>query len=168
MKVFMIVACDQLANIGKNGKLPWNHIKEDMEIFKRLTTEGDKPAVIMGRKTWESIPDIHRPLPGRLNVVMSRTVKVIDNAMVATSQLEAIKIAKNAGVDRLWVIGGEQIYTDFMGIATEIIVTKIHKTFDGCDAVFPYEDVKDCYKLVSEKEYETKSYNFTVEKWIWS
>ena len=75
--VAAIVACTQDGGIGKEGKLPWK-LSGDMAFFKRVTLDTEntpdvRNAVIMGRKTWESIPNSFRPLPGRLNVVLSRS-----------------------------------------------------------------------------------------------
>lgn len=163
MNISMIVACDNNNNIGKNGKLPWRHLKEDMALFKKMTSAGKTPAVVMGRKTWESI---HKPLPGRVNIVISNTINNIDGAIVATSADNAVRLAKLAGVDNLWVIGGEKVYNDFMGTATTVYVTRINSTFDDCDAVFPFEYLKSCYQISKVIPYSTSSYEFTLETWI--
>lgn len=168
MEIKIIVACDNDWNIGKGGSLPWKHIAEDMKIFKELTTSGDRPAVVMGRKTWESLPTVHRPLCKRVNIVMSRTLNTIDDALVAKSVDEALQVAKESGISTLWVIGGEQIYYDFMGVATEVVITRIDDTFEGCDAKFPHSDLETFYSLDNEKGYTSSSYNFKLQRWTWS
>lgn len=163
----MIVACDNEWNIGKNGKLPWRHMKEDMEIFKKMTTEGDNPCVLMGRKTWDSIPSIHRPLPNRLNIVLSNSVTDLDGALVTRGVTDALKMAVENNVDKLWVIGGESIYYNFMGIATDIYITSIDNVFEGCDVKFPYKDLLEHYKLTTENHYITENYKFKFQNWKW-
>lgn len=162
----MIVACDNDGNIGKAGKLPWNHVKEDMLLFKTITTKGVKPGVLMGRKTWDSIPTVHRPLPDRVNIVLSNTLISLDNAHVAPDMVEAIKMAEQLGVDTLWVIGGERCYCDFINIVSEVYVTVIDDVFENCDAKFPVDDLKKYFKMESETNHITSSYNFKFQHWV--
>lgn len=162
----MIVARDTDGNIGKNGKLPWNHVKEDMKLFKQMTTKGEKPGVLMGRKTWGSIPTVHRPLPDRINIVLSTTLISLDGAHVAADTVEAIKMAEQLGIDTLWVIGGERCYCDFIDIASEVYVTVINDVFDGCDAKFPVDKLKELFEMEIEKGYKTTSYSFKFQHWV--
>ena len=154
-------------NIGKNGELPWQHIKEDMKVFTSLTTDGNNPGVVMGRNTWESLPERHRPLKGRVNIVMSRTLKVIDNAFVACDFNESISIARQLGIDTLWAIGGNSIYNEFLGAATEVYINRIDTKIPECDVKFPFEDLVTFYKRHYCSYVQTDSYNFTMEKWLW-
>lgn len=117
--------------IGKNNRLPW-HLPEDLAHFKR-TTLGCP--VIMGRKTWDSLPPKFRPLPGRLNIVVTRdTGFVAEGASVAHS-LEAARGLCPAG-STAWVIGGAQIYAQALPLAREVVVTEIAQDFEG-DAFAP-------------------------------
>ncbi|MEJ8853999.1 dihydrofolate reductase [Variovorax robiniae] len=112
--------------IGINGKLPW-HLPEDLAHFKR-TTVGCP--VIMGRKTWDSIPPKFRPLPGRTNIVVTRQTDWHDSgAQRASSLPEALAIC-DAGTD-VWVIGGAQIYAEAAPLATRAVVTEIGRDFEG-------------------------------------
>ena len=117
--------------IGANGSLPW-HLPEDMAHFKR-TTLGCP--VIMGRKTWDSLPPRFRPLPGRLNIVVTRQAGwLADGALRAGSIIEAIALCptdKDA-----WVIGGAEIYAQALPLAHSAVVTEIDAAFDG-DAFAP-------------------------------
>ena len=117
--------------IGIKGTLPW-HLPEDMAHFKR-TTMGC--AVIMGRKTWDSLPSKFRPLPGRLNVVVTR-----QNNWHADGAVRADSLAHAAALcpaDRdVWVIGGAEIYAQALLLATTAVVTEIDADFDG-DAFAP-------------------------------
>ena len=117
--------------IGRADALPW-HLPEDLAHFKR-TTLGFP--VIMGRKTWQSLPPRFRPLPGRRNVVLSRqTGWQAEGASVADSLPHALGLC--ADVSQAWVIGGAQLYASAMALATTAVVTEIEASFDG-DAYAP-------------------------------
>jgi dihydrofolate reductase len=139
MKMAMIVAMDEDGCIGKQGDLPWR-LKSDMLRFKNLTEADGYNAVIMGRKTWDSLPDSFRPLPERVNIVMSRDVNWShDDAEVALYHGRAIEIAYAEACDECWVIGGAQIYQMFIDRIDEIHVTTVHTTGSG-DVKFPEWD----------------------------
>ncbi len=122
--------------IGKDNQLPW-HLPEDLAHFKR-TTLGCP--VIMGRKTWDSLPPKFRPLPGRLNIVVTRDSNwVADGASVAHS-LEEARALCPPDTDA-WVIGGAQIYTQALPLASRVVVTEIDRDFDG-DAFAPLLDAE--------------------------
>jgi dihydrofolate reductase len=128
--ISIIAAVSQNGIIGKDNKMPW-HIKEDMELFKACTL--NKP-VIMGRKTHESIG---QKLPGRLNIVISRDsyYKPLHHAVkVYTSLDEAIKA--QTSYEEVFVIGGGQLYTEALPVASKIYLTRVLKTFEG-DVSFP-------------------------------
>jgi len=117
--------------IGRDNQLPW-HLPEDLAHFKR-TTLGCP--VIMGRKTWDSLPARFRPLPGRLNIVVTRdTTWQPEGARVAHS-LEAARDLCPAGSE-VWVIGGAQVYAQALPLAIRVVVTEIDQDFDG-DACAP-------------------------------
>lgn len=126
MLVNMIYARAANGVIGKNGTLPW-HLPEDMAHFKQVTMGWP---VIMGRKTWDSLPARFRPLPGRTNIVITRqTDWQAEGAKVATSVEDAISLAGN--IEQVWVIGGAQIYTLAEPLADRIEVTEIAQDFEG-------------------------------------
>ena len=117
--------------IGKSGQLLW-HLPEDMRHF-RETTRG-KP-VIMGRKTWESLPDAFRPLPGRHNIVVSRNPAYeVPGATLVTSLEEAVQCAGAAG--EVFVIGGAELYRQALPLANRLYLTEVSGNFDG-DVFFP-------------------------------
>ncbi len=117
--------------IGKDNALPW-HLPEDMAHFKS-TTLGHP--VIMGRKTWDSLPRKFRPLPGRLNIVVTRDAQWhAEGASRANSLQEAVSLCP-AGSDA-WVIGGAQIYAAAMPLAQTAVITEIGQAFEG-DAFAP-------------------------------
>ena len=112
--------------IGANGTLPW-HLPEDLAHFKRLTSGCP---VIMGRKTWDSLPVKFRPLPGRQNIVVTRQSEwQADGADRAASLHEAIALCASA--TETWVIGGAQIYAEAEPLAQRAIVTEIGRDFEG-------------------------------------
>jgi dihydrofolate reductase len=117
--------------IGKDNQLPW-HLPEDLAHFKR-TTLGCP--VIMGRKTWDSLPPQFRPLPGRLNIVVTRDTGFVAEGAAIAHSLDAARELCPAGSDA-WVIGGAQIYAQTLPLAHTVVVTEIAREFDG-DAFAP-------------------------------
>ena len=131
MKLHLILARAANGVIGKNGALPW-HLPEDMAHFRR-TTLGCP--VIMGRKTWDSLPPRFRPLPGRLNIVVTRQPHwQADGALAAHSLQEACALCPV--VSNAWVIGGAEIYAQALALADTAVVTEIDADFEG-DAFAP-------------------------------
>jgi dihydrofolate reductase len=157
----MIVAMDEDGCIGKQGDLPWR-LKSDMIRFKTLTEADGFNAVIMGRKTWDSLPDSFRPLPERVNIVMSRDANWShEDADVALYHGRAIEIAYAEACDECWVIGGAQIYEMFLDRVDEIHITTVHTTGSG-DVKFPEwdrslwsEDIIEHTESDDENEFST-------------
>src|SRR5690554_5762716 len=116
--------------IGRNGIMPWN-VPEDLARFKQVTLGGP---VIMGRKTWDSLPPRFRPLPGRRNIVVTRQSRwAEEGAESAPSVANALVMAAD-GVDPeqfVWVIGGGEIYSAVIGDAERLEVTEIRAAFEG-------------------------------------
>jgi dihydrofolate reductase len=112
--------------IGKDGGLPW-HLPEDMAHFKRLTSGHP---VIMGRKTWDSLPSKFRPLPGRTNIVVTRQPSWQAQGAVRAASLEDALALCPAGADA-WVIGGAEIYREALPLAHTAVVTEIDADFEG-------------------------------------
>jgi dihydrofolate reductase len=131
MKITLIWAQARNRAIGRNNTLPW-HIPEDFTHFKVVTRE--KP-VLMGRKTWDSLP--RKPLPGRLNLVVSAGGAPVEGALVFTSPEAAISYCSENALDELVVIGGESIYRRFMGRADEIWVTHVDEDVPDADTFAP-------------------------------
>ena len=117
--------------IGRDGTLPW-HLPEDLAHFKR-TTLGCP--VIMGRKTWDSLPPRFRPLPGRTNIVVTRDAAWKAEGAVAAHSLEAARALCPPASDA-WVIGGAQMYAQALPLASSVVVTELEQAFDG-DAFAP-------------------------------
>ena len=130
-EIVIIAAVAKNRVIGKDNRLLWN-IPEDMAHFKALTTG---QTVIMGRKTWESLPERFRPLPNRRNIVISRQA---DYAAPGAEVAASIKIALNLASTAEWVfiIGGEQIYAQATALADRLEITEVDQEPEG-DAWFP-------------------------------
>ncbi|KAI1458303.1 dihydrofolate reductase-like domain-containing protein [Annulohypoxylon moriforme] len=160
----LIVAATRSMGIGLNGTLPWTGLKKEMAYFARVTKRIPTPssptntaatnAVIMGRKTWDSIPPKFRPLKGRLNIVVSRShpnyappqqqeEKQVGDGPVKVQSLEDalayLKSASNTG--KAFVIGGAQIYDAALKLpaAKRVLLTRIQSPDFECDTFFPLE-----------------------------
>jgi dihydrofolate reductase len=131
MNINMIFARAANGVIGHNNAMPW-HLPEDLAHFKKLTLGCP---VIMGRKTWDSIPPKFRPLPGRTNVVITRQADwQADGAQTAASLQAALALCQASS--EVWIIGGAQIYAQAEPLASRIEVTHINKDYAG-DAFAP-------------------------------
>jgi len=134
---------DKNRGIGNKGDLPWPKLKGDMKFFRELTIDTDhRNAVLMGRKTWDSLPAAFKPLPGRLNGILSRTGKVsgtTETCKVWSSLKDAIaELESDENIREIFVIGGAQIYAEALTLSQcrRIHLTAIDATF-SCDTFFP-------------------------------
>ena len=127
-EVWSVVAMSPRGAIGREGDLPW-HLPEDLKHFKELTMGHP---VIMGRKTWESLP--RRPLPGRRNIVISRNP---DYPAEGAEVFESLEAAVEACREIPFVIGGEMIYRLSIPLLTRIYITEVEKEVEDADAFFP-------------------------------
>ena len=125
-RLHMIFARAANGVIGKDNAMPW-HLPEDMAHFRRLT---QGCPVIMGRKTWDSLPVKFRPLPGRTNIVITRQADWNEAGATPAASLDDA-IALSAGAPVAWIMGGAQIYAEAEPLADRIEVTAIDKDFDG-------------------------------------
>jgi dihydrofolate reductase len=131
-RIYLLVAVASNGIIGANGQLPW-HLPEDLQHFKRLTMGHP---VIMGRRTWQSLKA--RPLPGRENIVVTRTPGYDAPGAAVASSLESA-LALCAGESVAFVIGGSRLFDESLPIADGLVVTEIHRDFAG-DTWFPPYD----------------------------
>lgn len=113
--------------IGAGGVMPW-HLPEDLAHFRDVTGQS---SVIMGRRTWESLPPRFRPLPGRRNIVVSRTADDFAGAVAADSLESALEQATDGTGDTTWIIGGAQIYEQSIARADVLEVTEIDADVEG-------------------------------------
>ncbi|OTF83819.1 dihydrofolate reductase-like protein [Euroglyphus maynei] len=183
-KTALVAACCRSNGIGKNGTLPWR-LKSEMDFFTRITSTvldsapglaGDeqvkKNAVIMGVRTYMSIPPSFRPLKHRVNVVLSRTITEAPAGVdfLFRSFDEAIKtLSEMSNIDQLYVIGGSEVYKESIARpdCDLIFLTKIDADFD-CDRFFPpidhdqYEDITD-EKLLPKYRHIIDKYDIPLD-----
>ncbi len=135
----IILVADNDWAIGKNGDL-LTRLPADMKRFREITTGH---TVVMGRKTYESFPK--RPLPDRVNCVISRTAKEIEGAQVFGSIEEFLEYAKNVE-DEIFVIGGGEIYRQMLPYCDKAYITRVYESFDG-DTFFTDMDVLEDWEI---------------------
>ncbi|XP_034838663.1 dihydrofolate reductase [Maniola hyperantus] len=161
VKLNLIAAACENMGIGANGTLPWR-LKKEMAYFTTMTSKVSLPdktnAVIMGRRTWDCIPLKYRPLPNRVNIVLTRQVDAVketvpEGVVVVPGLDEAISyIEGREDIESTWVIGGSSIYKAAMEHPNcgKIYLTEIQRSFD-CDTFFPNIDTQQ-FHLVDEEE----------------
>ena len=134
MQLSLIAAVGRNGEIGRGNDLLWR-TREDQLHFKN-TTMGH--SVVMGRKTWDSLPDRFRPLPGRRNIVVSRNAAFEAKGAEVVTSLDAA-LALVSGTPRVFVVGGAQLYALALSRADELVLTEVDAAFDA-DAFFPAWD----------------------------
>ena len=134
MRISLVAAVARGGVIGHEGAIPWR-IPEDARRFRSLTMGHP---VVMGRRTWDSLPDRFRPLPGRQNVVVTRNPDWrADEAVRARSLDDALRVLE--GSPRVFVIGGADLYAEALSLADELLLTEIDAEVEG-DTFFPTWD----------------------------
>jgi len=139
MKIKMIMACDLNNGIGFQNDLPWPRDIEDMRMFKKRTTGKGNNAILMGNKTWESIPQSRRPLPDRMNIVLTSKLRsTYEPNLCFLRSFDDVKwLLENQGssvYDELWIIGGKTIYEQAIRSLpiSEVLLTTFKQRFK-CD-----------------------------------
>ena len=144
-KLNIIVAQSENRAIGLDGDMPW-HLGGDLKRFKALTMGHP---VVMGRRTWESLPK--RPLVGRRNIVFSQSEDFApEGAEVVHSINGLFELLKDCD-DDVFVIGGGRIYNMLMPFTSRLYITCVHRTYDNADTYFPVIDLSE-FKKVNETE----------------
>jgi len=150
----IIAAIGKNKELGKDNKLLW-YISEDMERFKKLTMN---KVVIMGRKTYESLPEKFRPLPNRINIIITKNRAWTPlGCTICHSIEEAIDKAKEFNKE-IFIIGGASIYQQGIKYTDKLYLTLIDKIYPEADAFFP--DYSRFTKVISEEDYNSKDYAF--------
>ncbi|MBI44958.1 MAG: dihydrofolate reductase [Candidatus Marinimicrobia bacterium] len=152
MDIHLIWAQDKYGGIGKNGKLPW-HISEDLKHFKTLTLNS---TIVMGRKTWDSLPI--KPLPNRTNIILSKTQQ---NKNTYNSFEQCFNKLKEQNTKKIFVIGGRTIYKLFFNYADYLHITNIQIIKEGINEFFPIKNneielkfkLKNTHKLCEDAIY---------------
>ena len=146
MNIHLIWAQDENGGIGKNNSLPW-HISEDLINFKKITLNN---TIVMGRKTWESLPK--RPLPKRRNIVLS--LNKVNDVEYYTSIESCLQSLEKDNIPDVFIIGGEMIYNAFFEYADTLHITFISDSVNGIDTFFPIPMGK--IKISYQMEFEEK------------
>ena len=136
MALNLIYACADNGVIGRDNTLPW-HLPEDLAHFRQLTMGCP---VLMGRKTWDSLPPRFRPLPGRLNLVLTRQTDWHAEGATRVATIAEALAQCPAGQD-LWVIGGAEVYAMALPLASRLEITEVHLQVKG-DAMAPRVDLQ--------------------------
>lgn len=151
-RISIIAALSENKVIGRDGKLPW-HIPEDLKRFRSLTRGH---AVVMGRKTFESIGKL---LPDRMNIIITRDMKyTVPGGVVCHSLEEALEVAKKGEIEEVFVIGGGEIFRAAIPFADKLYLTVVHARIEG-DAFFP--DYLEFTHEIIREEKETEDVQFT-------
>ncbi|GMI91273.1 hypothetical protein HRI_002796700 [Hibiscus trionum] len=168
----VVVAATREMGIGKDGKLPWR-LPSDLKFFKELTVTTSDPhkknVVVMGRKTWESIPLENRPLPGRLNVVLtcsrSSDITTGENVVICGSIPSALELLADVpycfSTEKVFVIGGGQIFRETLNApgCEAIHITEIETRFE-CDTFIPFIDLSCFQPCPNCNNFEVKDFTF--------
>ena len=154
MKVSLVAAVARGGVIGRDGTIPWR-IQEDMVRFRELTLGHP---VVMGRRTWDSLPNRFRPLPGRRNVVVTRNPAWhAEGAERASSLADAIQLLDDAPL--VFVIGGAQLYAAALPLADELLLTEVDAEVEG-DTFFPSWDRSEFEEVWREPHVSADSTQF--------
>lgn len=157
----MVLAADLDWGIGKGNALPWPKLRGDLQHFKRTTStasEGRRNAIVMGRKTWQSKEVAGKPLPNRLNVVVSRSpLEVPAGVIVASSSDEALAVE---GVETIFVVGGAGLLRDVIDRPDLrfVYLTRIEQRFE-CDVHMPDLDARGFVRDPWDGERDTEEYD---------
>ena len=157
MKITAVLAMDEMCGIGKDGWLPWQ-IPEDMKHFRELTMG---KVVVMGSRTYESLPVQFRPLPGRTNLVLSKYS--IDGVQTFDSISKLLEYCKQKWFEEVFIIGGAMIYNSFFQewLIDQVELTLVFGEYHGDTFI---TDFRSNYSLVSSQEYSTFSFLTYVRK----
>jgi dihydrofolate reductase len=139
--IYAIFACDDSWGIGKNGTLPWPHNSADLKWFKSLT---EHSTIMMGRKTWDSLPV--KPLPKRKNIVVSSSSVEGAHISVSINQLKKITIPMLEYVGDIWIIGGAQLLESCIDEIDEIWLSRIKSDYN-CDTFLPKNLIEEKFEL---------------------
>ena len=161
----LIVACDNKHGIGKDNEIPWKLTKE-LQYFKKITTHSNYPislnVVIMGRKTWDSIPAIFKPLKDRINIILTKNIEkyesetsTMNNVFVCKNIPNCIYLLesiKNVNKENIFIIGGASIYNETLlnYKCSKIYFTEVYNNYD-CDKFFP--KLPDYFKLTNVSKF---------------
>ncbi|ALK94083.1 dihydrofolate reductase [Francisella tularensis subsp. holarctica FSC022] len=150
--ISLIVAYDKNFGIGKENTLAWK-LSEDLKNFKKIT---ENNYIVMGRKTFESIG---RPLPNRKNIILTRNKDYKqDKCLIINSTQDILNFAESKPHYEIFIIGGAQIYKEFLKYADRLYITEVDAEMTDLDAFFPQWD-KSKYKRIGHKQFKKNDKN---------
>jgi len=150
-----ILACDTQGGIGKDNKLPWAKLEGDLPRFKELT---ENQIVIMGRNTWESIPEKYRPLPNRINIVVSRQQLGLPKGVGLINDINMIEASPV-----VWCIGGAELFKSLLPKINEIHLSQTWEKYD-CDTFIDINQLNQEFDLQNEVIHEGHTYKVLTRK----
>jgi len=155
-----ILACDDNWGIGKNGTLPWPHNSADLKWFKESTTGG---VVVMGKTTWDSLPEKSKPLPNRNNIVVTSSIKDKDGPYHFV-KFENAKdhIVSMSKLQPVWIIGGAKLVESMIDIMDELWLNRIAGNFD-CDTFLPSELIMRQFVQADVAQHNTE---LNITRWV--
>jgi len=158
-RLSIVAAIGKGRELGLAGELLW-HLPEDMRRFKEITTGHP---VVMGRKTWESLPEKFRPLPNRTNIVVTRQVDYNAPGAIVTKSLEAARAAaaQAPGANEIFIIGGGELYREALPLTNRLYLTLVDATTEADTFFPPYE--KEFTKIISKEPREWNGLNY---RWV--
>ena len=162
-KYTLVAALGQNNELGDGKDLLWR-LPEDLKFFKKTTLGG---LVIMGRKTYESLPPSFRPLPERENIVLTRQKSWRMEGVVALHSWDAIHDYVRSQEKPAFIIGGGQLYNHGLSIAQTMLLTRVNGSFDQASVFFPpWEKTNWSMKVVYEQAIDDRhAYSFVIQKW---
>lgn len=156
--IYAIFACDENWGIGKNGTLPWPQHKNDLKWFKDTTMGG---VVVMGKTTWDSLPEKSKPLPGRNNIVVTSSIKDKDGPYhFLTFEQAKTHILSMSILQNVWIIGGAKLLESTLDLIDEIWLSRINGKFP-CDTFLPKDRIEsefEIYEHYYDGELTTEKY----------
>lgn len=150
-----ILAADTDWGIGKDGTMPWPHNSDDLAWFKECTIDS---TVIMGRKTWDSLP--FKPLPDRQNIIVSRKLNVDAYYNCAIMGIDILKELGQHSSESTWIIGGAQLLETMIPFIDEIWISRIDETY-ACDTFLPEQLIKKLFRCTNVDHDK-----LAIEKWV--
>jgi|TARA_B110000977_G_scaffold149449_1_gene189430 dihydrofolate reductase len=150
-----ILAADTDWGIGKDGTMPWPHNSDDLAWFKECTIDS---TVIMGRKTWDSLP--FKPLPDRQNIIVSRKLNVDAYYNCAIMGIDILKELGQHSSESTWIIGGAQLLETMIPFIDEIWISRIDGTY-ACDTFLPEQLIKKLFRCTNVDHDK-----LAIEKWV--
>ena len=161
MNVKLIVCCDSKFGIGKQNQLPWS-VPEEMKLFREKTIGNGNNCVIMGKNTFISLPEKHKPLKQRKNCVLSKEINLNDSykdVVFMRDLLDVVDFLYDTTFDEYWIIGGSTLYHSLYKVLPHLIdevhISKLNQSYD-CDRFFNSDIIDQSYcKLVSSQDYGT-------------